>query len=660
MARITTAGDRRVTTAADVRVTNDGLVTFATISQSVRKYYPAETVATLDQTVYLYYPAATVATVQQAVRLEPVVYPAATAATLDQTVELLTVYPAETIATLAQSVQRHEPAETIATLAQRVLSPAAAATNTTFVTLNGQDITANVAPSISITATEGDNRTAALRLRQLPPGPLDVTGYEGKSLVITRLIGGSPVVLFTGKVAKPVWDRDNRQLVLECSDFRNRRVAREDHDRLIALTGGLYSPITQREDAEGEQWVRELLKTVPGTLDYASNGTLQYRPWAVGTPSRTLTDADVYYEDIRLEFATADEIVNTIPATLEYRYFRRNAISHAVSLAVVENNYARGGRGLMAYTVNVDGQDILQIQPSKAAILSAAEGVGGWMLLDLEYREIPPNGWYRNTSNVTQKVNFFASEAARATRCYGADLTLERYISQPLRETYNLSITAPESVDQYGEIKGQDMRFSAETRVDGSVYEERGCTVVVDPDDRRADVELAIQCMQRMGEKVILAAHRKNYAEVVYKAELLPVEIGQTIQIDTSDFDVLGTVTEFSHTATGNGDHYTTLKLAVSRVDSGVTVTEDWSLPAPPSSYNLNAESQSLPSTPSCPAPLGEAEVSGPSRLEPDGTVVITAPTIDRSQVDEIIGERAVTYPVAIPKNTFTVEVPAR
>ena len=68
---------------------------------------------------------------------------------------------------------------------------------------------------------------------------------------------------------------------------------------------------------------------------------------------------------------------------------------------------------------------------------------------------------------------------------------------------------------------------------------------------------------------------------------------------------------------------------------------------------------QALPA-PICPAPLNEAEVSGPSRLEPDGTVVITAPTIDRSQVDEIIGERAVIYPVAIPRNTFTVEVPAR
>ena len=660
MARITTAGDRRVTTAADVRVTNDGLITFATLSQSVRLYYPAETVATLDQAVYVYYPAESFAALDQHVRLEPVVYPAATAATLDQTVELLTVYPAESFATISQDVQRHEPAETIATLVQRVLSPAAVATNTTFVTLDGQDITSNVAPAISITATEGDNRTAALRLRQLPPGPLDVTGYEGKALVITRLIGGSPVTLFTGTVIKPIWDRDNRQLVLECSDFRNRRVAREHHDRLIALSGGLYSPITQREDAEGEQWVRELMKTVPGSLDYASNGTLQYRPWAVGTPSRTLTDSDVYYEDIRLEFATADEIVNTIPATLEYRYFKRNAISHAVSLAVVDSNYCKLAGCVPASTVTVDGQPVAQIIPTRAAILNAAESVSNWHLINLEFVELPPDGWYRDQSNVTRKIANGYTEAFRASRAAGADLTLERYISQPLRETYSLSITAPESVDQYGEIRGSDMRFSTETRVDGSVYEERGCTVVVDPDDRRADVELAIQAMQRMGEKTILAAHRKNYAEVVYKAELLPLEIGQTIRLDTSDFDVLGTVTEFSHATTGTGDHYTTLKLAVSRVDSGVVVTEDWSLPAPPTSYKLNADSQALPSTPSCPAPLNEAEVSGPSRLEPDGTVVITAPQVDRSQVDEIIGTSAVTYPVKIPRDQFTVEVPAK
>ncbi len=574
--------------------------------------------------------------------------PGGTLITLSQEVVKLSDVPGGTLINIQQTVERHVPGGALINLRQLVLTNPQAPEVRTRVTLGGNDVTDITARGLTITATEGDARTARLRLRQLPKGPLDVPSYQGQAVTISRIIGGSLVALFTGTVERPTWDRERRQLVLECSDLRGERLAKEDHGRLQQMTGGLYSDIAQREDASGEQWVRELMKTVPGSLDYTSAGVLRYSPWAVGTPRYTLGASDIHDKEVSLEFATRSEIVNRVPATLEYRYFRRHTLTHSVQVSMRRE----AGTGL---------PKLGDIVPTKEAIRSALTGISDWNVIDYSVGSVPADGWYRDTSSAfVERVAWSATDAFRATRGMGGSADLERYISQPQREVYDISVEAPQSIDQFGEIAGSELRVSAETRIDGSVFEERGCTVVVDPDDRRADVDLAIQSIQRQGERQILAAHRKNYAEMIYKGaarDPLPVEIGDPISVDVGEIAATGTVTEFSHAMTEAGDVYTSLKLAVSRVDSSVTVTEDWSLPAQPTQYRLNSDSQALPETPDCPVPTGEAEISGPSRIEPDGTVIITAPSVDRSLVDEIIGTRQHSYPVQIPQDTLTVEV---
>ncbi len=591
--------------------------------------------------------------------------PAYTLATLDQTTENYSDLPRQVLIGITQDVERYVSSRTLLRARQYVLSPATAAEPQTFVVVGGVDVTDQTSRDLRITASEGDNRTASVRLVKLAKGPLDVPAYQGQAVEITRLINGAPVVLFTGYVERPTYNRDSRSLLLECSDLRNERLGKEDRDQLKAMTGGLFSSITQRDDATGSDWVAELMKTVPGSLDYTSAGVLRYSPWAVGTPAHVLQGNQVHYREVDLEFSTRSEIVNTVSASLEYRYFQRNTLSHAVSLSVETNNYCKLAGCLPATQVEDENGDLVpQILPTKNALRSAAESVSGWSVGALSYIELPPDGWYRNGSDVTQKRAWGASELIRSTRAMGADVTLERYISQPKRESYDITVTAPQSVDQYGEIEGGDMRFAIETRVDPSIFEERGCTVTPDADDRRADVEQAITIVQRMAEKQILASHRQNYAGIRFKPGnnsgdtrgLLPVEIGQTIELVDDEVSCIGTVTEFQHAVSG-GDYWTDIKLAVSRVESAVSVTEDWTLPAAPTKYALNSDSQALPETPDCPAPAGEVQVEGDSRIEPDGTVIIVAPSIDRSLVDEIQGTREHTYSVAIPIDQLQVEV---
>lgn len=583
--------------------------------------------------------------------------------TLDQSVIFFRDNAAQTLITMSQDVERHNGSETLVSFRQIV--QAQAPRNPTYVFLDGADIYDQCIPEIEVTASEGSNRTATVVIRP-NPGSIDIPSFQGRNITILREISGALTTLFVGKVDVPRYDRYQKTLRLRCSDLRNERIGKENRDALKRITGGLFSSITQRDDAVGESWVNELMKTVPGSLDYTSSGALRYSPWAVGTPVHTLQGNKIHYKEVELDFSTRSEIINSVSATLEYRYFQRNTISHAVSVEAQRTEYCKLAGCTPANRVeDEDGNLVPQILPTKNAILSAASSVSGWSVIDLEYIPLPPDGWYRRTSDVTQKIAYGASEVIRSTRAMGANITLERYISQPKRETYSLSITAPQSIDQYGEVEGGDMRFAIETRVDPSIFEERGCTIITNADDRRSDAETAITISQRMGERIILESHRQNHASVRYKPangvtgerNLLPVEIGQTVELVDDEISAIGKVTEFQHVVSGD-DSWTDIKLAVSRVDSNITVTEDWSLPAAPTKYALNDDSKLKLETPDCPAPTGEAEVEGDSRIEPDGTVIIVTPSIDRAKVDEIQGARDKAYTIAIPVNPFEVEVP--
>ncbi|MCH4563335.1 hypothetical protein MKP05_09355 [Halomonas sp. EGI 63088] len=661
-----------------------GLNEFATLEQSVQRVTPAHDFATLEQWTGGARPGGVFATLEQSVQRVTAAHdfatlrqrtgyrltPAHDFATLRQRVVFLRVTLAHDFAVLDQRVQRVTPAHDFAALRQLVTAETQGQTPRPrfLIRLDGVDITARCRYDITISASEGDNRTCQVILRA-QPGPLNIPGFKGKALHIDRLQGGELVPLFRGWVDVPTYDRVARTVTLRGSDLRGERLGREDRARLRSLTGGLYSPVTQREDATGEAWVRELLRTVPGSLDYTSAGTLRYRPWALATPRYTLAAGQINADRVNVVFDTRSESVNTVRATLEYRYYQRNTFTQSVTMGMRK---ALKGIPLPGDTI-----------PTRDALRSAIFGVPNWHPVSYTILGITANGWYKSSPTDINPLHFFASDALRKTHATGVDATLERYISQPKRERYELTFSAPESVDQFGEIAGSDMRFSLETRVDPAVFEERGCTVVADPDDRRADLEAAIEAVQRMVEKMILEGHRRNYATFLYKPktgraghrELLPVEIGDTLAAPTTEVDVTGWVSAFTHRQDDKGDIWTEIRLAMSRVDSEVSVTEDWSLPAPPSKYALNPDSAAIQDEPTCPVieddetidlvsqdlprvDLVTGEPVSPSHISPDGSVVVVMPEIGRSQVDEIIGQRTHQYDIAIPTDPISVEVP--
>ena len=351
-----------------------------------------------------------------------------------------------------------------------------------------------------------------------------------------------------------------------------------------------------------------------------------------------------------MEFATRSEVVNKVSATVEYRWYIKHTFSAATGWSIPTSDLCRRDVCLPETGYSM---------PTKESLKSRVGGtLGGWRITGVSAGSPPASGWYQRASPLSTPLGYVTAPWFRDKYAISASLSLVRWVSQAKRQVANIDVTAPESADQFGEINGSEMRFSLESYIDPGVFEQEGCSVGPD-NDRGGDFYTAKEAVKAMAKKEILTGHRRNYAALRYKpssgragnAELLPVEIGDTISAASDEVTVSGFVTEFSHTETADGDRWTDIRLAVSRVDSAVSVTEDWSLPAVPAVYSLNPET--LVDN-GCVSTAGESD----SSIDKSGKMTFTTPTISKGSTDELVGESSKAYPVTIPNDTFAVEVP--
>lgn len=427
------------------------------------------------------------------------------------------------------------------------------------------------------------------------------------------------------------------------------------------MTGGIYSEITQREKAEGQEWVRELMKTVEGSLDYTGSGALRYRDWAVATPAYALQAEDIHHREVDLEFATRSEIINRIKIGIGFRWFKRNTINAGVSAGIKRSDYCKGGQCLPAFgKFTSDGQTL----PTKEAALQAAYNISNWQVVGASTGDPPPSGWYR-ANPLDSPIAYISSPAFQDLYATSVSASLVRWISQGMRWNDEITVESPQSIDQFEAIDGPAMSFSVDTEIDPGVFEEAGCYTKPEQ-DRLLDREVAIQAAEAMAAKQIRGSHRQNYVSFRYKPEngragagqILPAEIGDTISVTSDEVTVTGWVSEFTHSNTRDGDAWTDIKLAVSRVDSAVSVTDNLAVPTVGTPSKINV--QAIQGDPAICGPVSEEEGDTPIRSEiaMDGSITLVAPAIPAALTDELVGEASNTYQIEIPVNTFDVVVP--
>lgn len=545
--------------------------------------------------------------------------------------------------------------------------------------IDGQDVSGRVKVN-SVTVTHGEDQasSASITLLYEIDAPIMIPSLNGKPLTIEAYNDPTDPAagtwrMFTGWIERSEYNRAARAVNITGSDLRSERLGGEDQGDLLQLTQAVYSEITQREDATGDAFVSEMMRTVSGSIGYDKSGNLNFYSWLIDgmTPALTLTDSDVSTSDIAIDYQTRSEIVNVVTIKMSYRYTglrtMRTELHGEQSVREWGGSYA----GSFIRSTIVD-----RIQ----------SGFGSWIAVDYDLIDMP------TIKQVQGVFGRYIAYARDPNRCMGYRATLERYIAQPITEEYSIRVVAPQSIRAYGkEIAGSDMSFSVDDNsdFDRSAFEDRdtvyqptmktspsglfkwptGGTLVRQRDvgtmssyiastadglglpvaeGKRALFNAGMMAATLMARKEIRAAHRKNYIDVL-KHSLVDIELGDVVQLDTRVISTVGQCTGITYTISDQIGLRTKIKLQVSSMDdTGPAPAESW---LPPGAPTLTAAGS--PST--LTAPKTTTRNGSTNFNLQDKVLEVTAPEVPERYTDEVVTNVSKVYEMALENQSITL-----
>jgi hypothetical protein len=573
---------------------------------------------------------------------------------LSQTVRLID--PAAQLVTLSQSVQQIDRARQLVMLQQRVLGAGVAPSEVTppaaYVTINGVDVTSMTArDTVRITFNEDQAATAGIFLFVEMGAAVNIPSFHGKSIRIETHsdpsdIESEIIPLFTGWIETARHDRARGGIDIRATDLRDERLGREDGQQLKAITGGLYSTVTQREDVSGREYVTELMKTVSGSLGYTRAGDLRYHSWGVtGKPvDLTLTDADVAYDDLTTEFQTRSSVVNSVTVNMRYRWSALRSIYTEVD-AYKPRRYDPNTKASLPILVgdsDFDYQDPTSTASGDSYVLKKGidylafrrshlvERVNSLGDFETLYSKFYPLEVIGRAAGSRFVAVIDTLAPFKDLWCQGFRAKAVRNIAQPVTEEYSFTITAPQSVSAYGEeIEGSELSFAAEVEYNRNDWESdfiygnssdlsedqsfesfidrlksseedsndpierRVASERAKADSRRADLADAFNAAYRIAKKEIIASHRNNYVEAKLH-RIQPVEIGDIVQHDNRIVQTTGQCVGVEYTI-ADGQRQTSVRAAISYMDTAVPApVENWAVPIAPTSPEADTTLQTV------------------------------------------------------------------
>ncbi len=609
-------------------------------------YEQAETTLQVQQVVYNEQ-AADTAQLQQSVKTEQ----AAATAQLQQvvyteqatdTVQLSqsVVFSGGITLQLQQSVIGNQPTKTVQ-LQQLVLATTGTAKLkwTVIATVDGVQMPKIAAEqSIRIYAEDGRPRTAEWTVIN-DIGPVYLHTWPGKSVTIDYLsdedAGGNVALhrLFTGTISKAEYSHDLKRTTFTATDRRKERLNSLTKEYLASQIGGHWSKHVFSEDAEPATYAADRLSTVPASLNFDRNGTLRLAAYAPAVAADyTLGNANVFHENISFRFATREDVTNKRTVELKYRY---DILRHRERNYSWTHPYANSWRTQMTNPIDLTPRELI----------TGAVAATGWDLASISFTPLPPaavyyiNGipyiWspissagvsyvYKKDANgnlvTDENGDYVISEVERAGTldstglfCVGAQWRMATRFAQTVTETYTVTVTAPQSADQYGEVDAGQRGYGCESEYDsdawedlegyiapsstasGSIFTGGGgrAPAYYDPpltqssngdeiwitDSNRAEFDEAARAAIAIERVSILDAHRRNYVDcsMVHTPQnpLLPIDLHHTIDMQTDVVVGAGRVYSVEYTFNHLSRRATTaLRLAYSQVFSTLSVTD--------------------------------------------------------------------------------------
>lgn len=472
-----------------------------------------------------------------------------------------------------------------------------------FLRIGGQAIPRNqIVGNTDISRTAGDASLMTITL--LPPiGVQNIESYHGKSITLDIQTATGYRRAYTGSVDIPDVDLINETVTLLCTDKRTERLNAQPE--VIVNTIGVYSDKIFNEPKDTAELIEQRLTTTPHDIDFDAFGNYTITPWLPkAVADITLTDSDVYRNKPRVEFTSRGRVTNTVNIALGYRYER--------------NHHTTRGFGWQS---PIAGDACLLVGSgysltSRANIISAISGAGWPVVGNISFSAIPSGGWYRcggtligwmptlasgeTTAKTDENGNVITDPDGNiltetringgtdfgALFAAGATWQASTRWTQTVTESHTLTLTAPQSVNQFGTIAqnltygvSDELQSNTENWEDFIAFSSSGLgnNYNIDQDNDRDGVNSAIDVALRQGKNVILGSHRDTrvFVDTFIKPE---IDLRHTILVSTDEVVAKGKVFEINHRLNhSTGEATTTTTLVLSRIsgsasDSALTI----------------------------------------------------------------------------------------
>lgn len=442
------------------------------------------------------------------------------------------------------------------------------------ITLDGLNVPVDIVTGrVLVIKQEEDHHTAEFTII-LKPNTYSLYTFQGKRVIISVRTWTGPNtsttrVVFTGVVDIPVVNVLEEKLTLNC-------VA--DRRSLLANLSGMESSIGSYSETvlgvgnDTYERISARLTTVAASLDFDSSNNATLNSWTPkASPDFSYGSSAVYRKNPSIRIESAAKITNKVNISMSYAYQRCYQAEHAYFWLhpYAPTNLTTGEGGICPFLID------RPTMPTREMIRSAASGLGGG-IGDIYYGAQFKSGSYqcsgqwvqwstKETSSFTAPItdsNGVAVKDASGNQLYRSVTTVtadntnlyttyaswDYYIrfSRNVRETSNLTVTAPNSVTTYGVLTNSESYDYTSTRqytqweTDNSYTTyPSGVTLNLsnqtnsyyfDGDLDRGSFNSAIVCAVNKAKTAILKSHRDT--TISFQRPITPtMELQHTVQL---------------------------------------------------------------------------------------------------------------------------------
>jgi len=590
-----------------------------------------------------------------------------------------------------QSVADHASGQCIS-IVQRVSSPTASTFYTRngwtcYLYIDGRQIPASqIHGDITITRTEND--AAQMTFGLIPPrGSLDITAYEGLSVILNVQTAAGVFRAYTGKINTPTLNLLDRKIYISCTDNR-RELINQDYSFLVDNIG-YYTESVFGVAKDRAQELDYRLSTVPYTLNFNAYGVPQYSyAFAAAAADYSYTDSDIYRDsgrDPQVVLNPRANVINTVNINLEYRYKRLYMAystytwSTDIDCDFLTKGYSLTKRSLIEAAANAAGWsivgDITFATNFRAGYYNCGGVTTGFSWIETGYTNVAKTENYRASDGTIQTRNVVDANGQQVYSsvptsyidrskeyCDAAQWSSSYRWVQNVIESYTLSITAPQSVTRFGTVS-QDESTAVDSKLSTAAWEDNkqyllspgygvGSAVTNSSSSyyneilNLSDYQTSALAIINKAKTTILKSHRNNY--VSFNMFLNPViDLRHTVDINATSHEgtsihAKGKVYQIEHTLSpSDGGCNTKITLALSVTD-GSASTSSFVIPTRPSNNLLPPAYGSFLSN-----HYGEDPTDHPEWTGFIGNKFVTVPTVGGTN----------TYKTQYPES-FVVDTP--